>query len=358
PDLKVTAVRGKTFVPDSTKIVQLKGLEGVNALSFILEENAPVQYQDKTDIFRLKGVDENFTKVSDIDTAMIDGEFLLSEPSDFEGAEEGDMLEYAILGSGVRQILGINVNNPFAQLRIYMPYRKSKIKTGLPTSNFNVRHIKPNGVFSIQQDFDLKYVIVPISFARRLMQIDEAVSAIEIDIDDNANPKRVKEAVAQVLGADFRLQDRYQQDEVVYKMMQSEKWWGYVVLSFVLLIAAFNIIGSLSMVVIEKKHDISILKAMGATNKMVRRIFLTEGLLIGLVSATVGTALAGLICWLQQTFGIVKMGGASFLLDAYPVSMRFSDFALIFVTVVAIATLAAFFPAQRAAAQSQLIKGD
>jgi len=346
PDIKIEAVEGKVFSPDSSQLAQLTAIEGVAALSLVLEENAFLQYSRGRDVARLKGVDDNYTKVSAIDTAIVRGSYQLKEAS----------FNYVVLGVGVQANLGVSVKNEFAKISVFMPIRDAKINTLRPENSFKQEILYPKGAFAIQQDFDSKYAIVPLRFMRKLLNYDNEVSAIEISLKPNVNQYNTQAAIEKVMGKTFSVKNRYQQDEVLYKVMQTEKWAVYFILSFILIIASFNIIGSLSMLVIEKKKDIGILKAMGASNNFIKRIFFIEGVLLASVGASIGVALALVVCLIQQHFKVLKLEGASFLIEAYPISMRLSDFVLVFITVLVIAALAALFPALQAAKQDGLLE--
>ncbi|MGB1242093.1 MAG: FtsX-like permease family protein [Chitinophagales bacterium] len=347
PHIKITAKKGKVFEPDNSKVLQIRALPEVAAASLVLEENALLQYrQENNFIARLKGVDDDFTKVSQVDTALIDGEFVL---------EDGE-IDYAVLGLGVQNILGVNIHNEFTPIKVYMPKRDVKVSRMRPESAFKQEMVYPSAVFAIQQDFDARYVIVPMRFMRSLLSYEKEVSSIEISLKNEENVASVKKQIQAILGEGFDIKDRYEQDETLYKIMSAEKWVVYLILSFILVVASFNIIGSLSMLVMEKKHDIGILKAMGATNNFIRKVFFMEGIMLSLSGAVIGIILATLICLTQQHFEVIKLQGASFLIDAYPVSMRIGDFVLVFLTVMVISILASIVPAQRAAETSQLIK--
>ncbi len=346
PDLKITVKKGKTFDPDTIHIDQLRALKGVNAISEVLEENALLQYKDKDFIGRLKGVDDVYEQVSEVDTAIIDGQFLL---------KDGER-NYAILGVVVESILGVNIHNEFTPLKVFMPKREGKVSTMRPENAFRQSIIYPSGTFAIQQDFDSRYIIVPMRFMREILSYERAVSALEIALDPKCSVAQLQSQIKEILGDNFEVKNRYEQDVFLYKVMKTEKWAVYFILTFILMVAAFNIIGSLSMLVIEKSRDIGILKAMGATRTFIKRIFFVEGILLALTGAGIGSILAVTICLIQQHFKIIKLQGASFLIDAYPVSMRWEDFALVFVTVVVIATIASIVPALKAANQSQLLK--
>lgn len=348
PDLKVEARIGKTFEVDSSTIYKLEHLPGVKAVSEVLEENALIRYNDKDMVGRLKGVDDKFIDVSGIDSTIVGGKYMLTD---------ADSLNYAVVGLGIQAMLGVNIANQFSNLQIYMPRREGKVSTTSPENAFKQQIIYPIGVYAIQQDFDAKYTIVPLQFMRNLLDYDTPqVSALEIALLPNANMATVQTAVEQLLGKNFKVADRYQQDEFLYKVMRTEKWAVYLILTFILIIAAFNIVGSLSMLVIEKKHDLGILRAMGANSQFIRRVFMLEGILLGGVGGAMGMLLAFVICLAQQHFKLLRLAGDTFLIDAYPVSMRWFDFLMVGITVIIIALLAAYFPAQRATQQGELLQ--
>ncbi|QQS27782.1 MAG: ABC transporter permease [Sphingobacteriales bacterium] len=346
PDIKVIPKEGKTFEPDSIQFEKIKQIPGVSNISHVLEENALLRYKEKDYITRLKGVDDNFVFVSQVDTAIIDGEFRLKN-------EDADCV---VVGLGVLASLGVNLQNQFERLTVFMPRREGKVSSFSAETAFTQASLIPTGVFAIQQDFDSRYAFVPIRFMRKLLNYPLSVSAYEIALLPNANSSFVKSQIAVIMGEKFKVLDRYQQDEFLYKVMKTEKWAVYFILTFILIISAFNIIGSLSMLVIEKKQDISILKALGATKGFIQRVFFFEGILLSLIGASCGVVIAIVICLIQQHFEILKLQGASFLIDAYPVSMRIDDFILVFVTVVIISVLASAFPAYRAAEQTQIVQ--
>lgn len=348
PDLKVEVRIGKTFAVDSATIYKLKHLNGIKAVSEVLEENALLRYHDKDLVGRLKGVDAEFANVSGVDSTMVGGKYMLTDSTN---------LNYAVVGLGIQSMLGVNVDNQFSRLEVYMPRREGKVSTTSPENAFKQQIIYPIGVYAIQQDFDAKYTIVPLQFMRRLLDYDtQQVSSLEIALLPHTDMAAAQAAVEQIMGKEFRVADRYQQDEFLYKVMRTEKWAVYLILTFILIIAAFNVVGSLSMLVIEKKHDLGILRAMGANANFVRRVFLLEGVLLAGVGGAVGMLLAFVICLAQQHFKLLRLSGDTFLIDAYPVSMRWLDFAMVGTTVIVIALLAAYFPAQRAAQQGELLQ--
>lgn len=333
PDLKITVAEGKTFSSEHENIKKLKAHEGILYLSEVIEENALLRYGEKQYIATIKGVGDDFIKMSGIDSMIYDGEFLLKDQKN----------RYAIVGQGIASTLSMGLNF-ITPIQIYVPKRtKNVILT--PDKAFNRKYIFPSGIFAIQQDFDSKYIIVPIDFARELLDYTVELSSIELKIDPSYNQDRIQEELQALLGNEFEVKNRFEQQEFVYKIMQSEKWAIFLILTFILIIASFNIIGALSMLIIEKKKDIETLRNLGANLKLIRKIFLLEGWMISILGAISGLILGSIICTLQQQFGLVKIqGGESFVIDTYPVSMEIPDFLFVFLTVLLIGFLAAWYP--------------
>ena len=333
PDLKITSVIGKTFSSDNEKIQMLEKAEGILYLTEVVEENALLRYDERQYIATIKGVGEDFVKMSGIDSMIIDGDFTL--------VEEGK--PYAVIGQGVAFNLAVGLNF-ISPIIFYVP-RNTKLISMNPAKAFNRKYIFPSGVFAIQQDFDSKYVIVPLFFARDLLGYTNEVSSIEIKIDPAYETSMVQENIKELLGPDFSVKNRFEQQELLYKIMKSEKWAIFLILTFILVVASFNVIGSLTMLIIEKKNDIGILRSMGTSISVLRQIFLFEGWMISLLGAFAGLILGTLICWTQQHFGIIKLqGSGSFVIDAYPVSIEIPDLIWIFLIVLLIGYLAAWYP--------------
>lgn len=333
PDLKISLVEGKTFIPAGGQLNLLSKTSGVAAYTKVVEENALIRYGDKQLPATIKGVDNNYLKVSGLDTMIIEGEFILAE----------DGIDYAVIGQGISYYLSVGLGfiNP---LTVYMP-KKTEGYVVDPANAFNTYNIFPKGIFSIEQEYDEKYFIVPYRFAARLLEDSLSVSAIEVKLKEGFNNDEVRAEIQKIFGSDFSVRNRYQQQEIFYRIMNYEKWAIFFILSFILMVASFNIIGSLSMLIIEKRKDIVTFQSLGADKTLIRRIFLHEGLMISLFGAFVGIILGVVICWIQLRFGVIKLSGSgSFIIDAYPVAIKFTDIVFSFLTVLAIGFFAAWYP--------------
>ena len=333
PDLKITAALGKTFIPESSKLEKLANVNGVACYSLTIEENALLRYDDRQTVATIKGVDDTYVRVTGIDSSMWDGEFILKSDR---------QRDYAIPGIGIANYLGIGITF-ITPLNIYVP-KLSASSTVDPEDAFNRKIIYPSGIFQVEQSYDSKYVYVPIDFARELIGNGDGVSSIEIKFTDTADEKRVQKEVSDIFGDDFVVQNRFEQQEIFYRVMQSERFAIFLILTLILIIASFNIIGSLTMLIIEKERDIEILKSLGADRDLIRRIFIFEGWMISIIGAVIGLILGFIICWLQQTYGLVRLQSDSLLLTSYPVSMELKDFIIVPVTVLTIGYWAAWYP--------------
>jgi lipoprotein-releasing system permease protein len=344
PQIKITVSEGKTFNP--AELEKIKNHSSIAYFTEVIEENALVKYKDKQFICSIKGVDNNFVPMSRLDTMLTEGTFGFSNSRD----------DYAVLGYGIAGNLDVNLLNIATPLHIYVPKRTANINSG-PEDAFNVMPVYPSGIFSVQYEFDSKYVIVPINFARELLSYNNEVSSIEIGLKEGFSAEKVREELQQLLGDKFVVKDRYRQNDALYKIMKSEKLAVYLILTFILIIAAFNVIGSITMLIIDKKADIIILKNMGATASQIQTIFFTEGLMISSVGAVIGLVLGFLICLAQQQFGLIKLQG-NFAMDAYPVIMKLGDFVLVIFTVLIIGTILSFIPARKTARSIGMIYSD
>jgi lipoprotein-releasing system permease protein len=333
PDIKITASEGKTFIPDTARLKLLAQVDGISCYSLTIEENALLKYGERQIVATIKGVDDNYAMVSNIDSSMWEGKFTLRDAKD---------RSYAIPGIGIAQYLGIRVNF-IQQLNIIVP-KKSGSTDIDPESSLNRKYITPSGIFDVEKEYDSKYVYVPIEFARELTENKESVSAIEVRFTGRADPSAVQSSVKKIFNTGFVVKNRYEQQEIFYKVMKSERLAIFFILTLILVIASFNIIGSLTMLIIEKVRDIEILKSMGADNNLIRKIFIFEGWLISIIGTIAGIILGFAICWLQQTYGLVKLQSESLIMDSYPVVMKIKDFIIVPATVLLIGYWAAWYP--------------
>jgi lipoprotein-releasing system permease protein len=333
PNIKITATRGKTFEVDSSMLQLLANVDGVDCYSLTIEENALLKYGERQYIATIKGVDQNYAKVSGIDSAMWEGEFILR-------TEKG--IPRAIPGLGVASNLGLRINfiNP---LNIYVP-RRSGSASANPENAFNKKYVSPSGIYEVEKDYDSKYVYVPIEFARELIENENGISSIEVKFTEKADPVSVQKKISAIYGKGYLVRNRYEQQEIFYKVMKSERLAIFFILTLILVIASFNVIGSLTMLIIEKQRDIGILRSLGADNDLIRKIFIFEGWLISIIGAAAGLVLGFLICWLQQTFGIIRLNSDSLMMDAYPIVIKLKDFIAVPVTVLLIGYWAAWYP--------------
>lgn len=333
PDIRITKVEGKTFVPDSVLFNKVKNHHSVLHYSEVVEENALLRYGDKQYIANIKGVDTSYSKITGVDSMMLEGEFSLMKAN----------RPYAVVGQGVAYYLGIGLHL-IDPIMIYVPRRTSEVSMN-PENAFSRRFIYASGIFRIEQEVDSKYLIVPISFARDLLEYNNEVTSIEIQLNPAYDAKKACKELGNLLGPSFIIKDRYQQKEFFYKILKSEKWAIFFILSFILMVASFNIVGSLTMLILDKKKDIAVLHSMGTDTSSLRRIFLAEGSFISLAGAVLGLSLGALVCYLQMKFSIIHLqGSGSFVIDAYPVFMKGTDFTLVFFTVILIGFLAAWYP--------------
>jgi lipoprotein-releasing system permease protein len=333
PDIKITAAEGKTFIADTTRLKLLAKVEGLSCYSLTIEENALLKYGSRQYIATIKGVDDNYAMVSNIDSSMWEGDFILKN-------DKGR--PYAIPGIGVATYLNIRVNF-ITPLEILYP--KKNGSTNLTAENsLNQKFIFPSGIFEVEKDYDSKYVYIPIEFARELTETDKGVTTVEIRLKENADLNMVQRDVVNIFGKGFRVQNRYEQQAIFYKVMRSERLAIFFILTLILIIASFNIIGSLTMLIIEKERDIEILKSLGADNNLIRKIFIFEGWLISIIGALSGIILGYAVCWLQMTYGLVKLQSQSLMMDSYPVVMKIKDFIIVPGTVLLIGYWAAWYP--------------
>lgn len=336
PELKITPRTGKVFDPTTQQMEQVKKMPEVASFCDVLQDNALVRYKERQGVATIKGVDDNFGQLSRIDSVLVDGEFKLSD----------EVANYATLGIGLASSLGINAGF-VSPIEIYAPKRDEKVNLSNPASSFNQEYAFIGAVFCInQQMYDEEYMLVPISLARSLFRYDKEVSVIELRLVDGANVSAVSRDIKEILGDDYLVKDRFEQQAASFKMMQVEKWMTFLILSFILAIALFNVVGSLSMLMIEKQGDVRTLRNMGADDRLIRHIFLIEGWMISAFGALIGVVIGVVLCLLQQELGLIKLGqnAGAFIINAYPVRVAAGDIATVFITVLTIGFLAAWYP--------------
>jgi lipoprotein-releasing system permease protein len=323
PNVLIVPAEGKTFDPNTVVFKTLKHNQEIFSYTEVLSENALIRYGNKQCPALVKGVSDDFLKNSSLDTIMVEGSFVLKT----------DNRPYAVIGSALQAYLGVNTSDAFSPLQIFSPKKGLGAGSINPMDDFTVLTIPPAGVFEVQQEFD-NILIVPLSFARELLSEPNKVSSIEINVRHVENAEQLKNQLAKQLGKDFIVKNREEQNQGLYNVLGSEKWMVYIILTFILIIAIFNIIGSLTMLVIDKLKDIAILNSLGAGKKLIRRIFLAEGMMITLTGCIFGLLIGFIFCLLQQKYGWVKMGESNLLIpNAYPIALKWKDFILVFVTV-------------------------
>ncbi len=334
-DIKITPVVGKTFTVDSVMLEKIRAIPGVGSLSLAMEETALLEYDGNQDFCTLKGVDDHYNRTTTIDSALVNGDFVLHQQE----------YEYLILGGGIAHRLNIDTDDPFTAVAVYMP-RQSQ--GGLTDQPFKKQLAYPIGTFSIKQDYDYQYVFCSLAFIRQLLGKPNEASFIEADVQSDASSDMIKSAIIKITGDAFVVQDRYEQNAALFRLMRIEKWLSYAIAGLALAIVSFNLIGALWMIVLDKKQDISILKSMGATMRQVRDMILMEGALICIVGVGGGVVAAVIAYILQKQFGLVGVP-EGFVVDAYPIVLRISDFLIVTVTVLTIGLMASILPAQKGA---------
>jgi len=337
PQIKIKAVEGKTFVTSSADFTAIRKDPSVAVYCEALEENALVQYKNAQTSATIKGVSDNFGKLTKIEKLMAAGNFTLKDAN----------FNYAVIGVGLAGILG--TGNSFVDpITINAPKRIGTINLANPAASFTTADILISGTFGINQpEYDNNLMLVPLSFARDLFEYTDEVSAVEIRLKDGIDPERVVTKFSKILGPKYSVQGIAEQKADFYRINRIEKWMTYLILTFILLIALFNVIGSLSMLILEKKKDATTLSQLGASQHTVRRIFLLEGWLIALSGAILGLLLGSILCLLQQHYGLLKLGGGgNFIVDAYPVRLLIKDLLLVLGTVAIISIPSTWWPVQ------------
>ena len=338
PQLKITVREGKVFEPQGAAFQEVRSLPEIGVWTETLEENAMVQYKDRQAMAIIKGVEDNFEELTSIDSLLYGaGEFILHD----------SIVDYGVLGVELISELGTGLQfvDP---LQVYAPKRNVRVNMANPSASFNRDYLfSPGVVFVVnQQKYDARYILTSLSFARNLFNYDTEVSAVELKLKPGTDVTAVQRKIARILGDEFVVLDRYEQQADVFRIMEIEKFISYLFLTFILAIACFNVIGSLSMLILDKREDVETLRNLGADDRLIARIFLFEGRLISLFGALSGIVLGLLLCYIQQRFGIISLGGGngSFIVDAYPVSVHVTDVVLIFITVITVGFLSVWYP--------------
>jgi ABC-type lipoprotein release transport system permease subunit len=355
PDLKVRAIQGKSFIITSEQKANIKEITGIAYVVETVEENALARFGEKQSIVTMKGVDDSFLSMVHLEDFMLNGRYTLGS----------DTKPAGVIGAGLAYRLGIYPEEFSVPMSLYLPKRTRKTLSGTPEQSFNSQPVYVAGVFSIQQEFDMSFAIVPISLARELLEYTDEVTALEIGLTfpgslAQGNPgssaqgfsgslAHGRQRIAEILGPGFEIKDRYQQQATLYRVMKSEKWAVFFILSLILVIAAFNMIGSLSMLIVDKKKDIGVLWSLGASKSQIKRIFYTEGLMISLAGGLLGLFFGGLLALLQQEFGLLQLGGGegTYIVDAYPVKVMLLDFIFVMVTVIVIGAATTWYPVRQ-----------
>lgn len=336
-DVRVTAASGKTINPDSVNWAAFNNIQGIEVYSRVVEENVLLRYNNQQSIATLKGVDHKFVDVTHYDSAIVSGYVDVRHDSNF-----------AVVGQGIAYQLSLDPNDVFKSLAIYVPKRDVQTMIN-PEDAFSKALIVPSGVFAVQEEVDNKYLICPLPFAQNLLNRNNSFTAIEIKVKAGCDMNDVKDEVMAVLGPNFTVKNRFEQRDAFFKVMRSEKAISYIILLFILLIAASNTISSLYILVMEKTRDLHILKSLGITENQAAAVFKYEGLMIAFLGGTVGIFLGLILCYLQQEYGIVALQGATDVsFSSYPVRIKWTDVLLVFATVMILGLLTTIYPARKA----------
>jgi lipoprotein-releasing system permease protein len=338
PDVKISPVKGQMITLTQHQLDELRGINGIETISLVAEEKALLQNGGLQTVVHIKGVDSNYARVAGIASHLYRGEYIL-------GSEDQPGL---VFGIGVEQALGLLSNQSIAPVSVYLP-KKNNISTTDPLSSLSLATANPTGSFAIQSEFDNKYVITNLEFIRLYSgYTQDQYSAAEIKLKSDANASAVLESISSSLGSTYKVEDRYQQNNTLYTTIKLEKLAIYGIFSLILVVAAFNMIGALSMLVLEKKKDIQVLMAMGADQSLIQKIFLAEGILLSTIGTLGGMVIALVLYYLQITYKLVPLQGETFLIDYYPVKLSLTDFLLVGITVFTIGTIASLIPSRKA----------
>ena len=334
-DFEVTLHEGKSFPTDSFPMEQLRKLPEVKAVNEIVCDLSLANYEDRQELLYIKGVPDNYLRENHFDNLLIDGDTALWKMRQ----------PCAIMGSGVAGRLQVNLLS-YDLLKLYYPKRTKKNFANAADA-FNTHYLMPSGVICTNTNYDDNYIFCPIAFVRELMHYEGEVTSVEIQLKEGVNAAKLRSKIENILGEKYCIRDKYEQEESLYRTMKSEKFVIYLILAFILILAAFNIIGALGMLILEKKMDTGVLFSMGASKSLIQRVFVYEGLMVSALGGVAGTILGALICLLQQTFHIVKLGGGGthYIIPYYPVQMRLTDLLIVLATILIISFLTSLIPA-------------
>ncbi len=339
-EIVIKPAQGKSFAVTGALTAKIKSVEGVDQVYEVIEDNAVLTYRDVPLLVKMRGVSEEFLRHNGMDSMIVAGKLRL------QSAEDDN---FAIIGSGIQYMLSISLQDEMHPLQVWYPNNTKKAIDVNSPNAFRRSSLMAGGVFAIEQRYDDRFIFVPLPFARDLVQLGNKRTYLEIGLKPKTSIRRVQDRLKEALGADFVVQDRDEQHASLLRAIRFEKLFVYITFSFILAIASFNIFFSLTMLAIEKKKDIAILSAMGASMKFIKQLFMTEGAIIAFTGTILGLVFGVLLCLIQQQFGIFKLGMETSIVDAYPVKMRFGDFALTGLTILLITFGFSYFPAMKAA---------
>ena len=347
-DLKISSSNGKIISLTQEQLDKIRSVKGVRNYSLVLEEKAFLQNGEFQTVVHLKGVDDNYQYVSGVPEHVVKGEFSLGT----------DDFPSMILGAGIENAIGIQADRNIFPILVYLP-RKTNVDLADPFQSISADTVTTTGAFVIQQDFDNKYAITNLPFLKRMMGLaDNQFGGVEIALNDPEEAESVKKDLFKVLDKSYLVQTRFEQNQSLYSVMRAEKWVIYAILSLILIVAAFNMIGALTMLVLEKEKDISVIHALGGSKKLILKIFLSEGILLATIGAVIGMFIALTLAWMQIQFKLIPLEGGSFVIDYFPVKLQVADFLLVGFTVFVIALIASVIPSRKAANQEFSLRSE
>lgn len=333
PDLKISVRKGKVFPADEL-IPRIDQFPEIEAYSRVLEENVVVRYGEAQEIARIKGVDRNYVEVTRLDTLVAYGRPVL----------QTDSQQYAIVGLDLANRLNVNTENVITRLEVIVPKKGARYSSVDPSSSLSAAYALPSGVLLVNKEDERDFLITSLSLARDLLEYKTELSGLELKLRPGTNASKFEDRLQAELGDGYDVRNRYEQNETAYNVFRSEKWMTFALLSLIILLAAFNAVGALTMLVLEKKQDIKVLKSLGADSKILSGIFIRQGIMMSAVGGFIGLILGVTICLLQDSYGLVKLEGS--LIDAFPVSMRLTDILAVYLVIVVLGWLAALYPSR------------